>query len=114
MLIAAAPMTQHTCFMRASTYERPVRLPGSDSSPVLLIGAEVLPGKISVQGGARAIAMIYLHSTDERQRALTDAVQKAARAELRKVRKKPAQVPQSAKYRPTSGTKVARGGGQES
>jgi integrase len=32
-------------------------------------------------------AMIYLHSTDPRQRALADAVDKAARAELRQARK---------------------------
>jgi hypothetical protein len=32
-------------------------------------------------------ALIYLHSTDERQRKLADAVGKAARAELRKAKK---------------------------
>lgn len=32
-------------------------------------------------------ALIYLHSTDERQRKLADAVGKAARDELRKARK---------------------------
>ena len=32
--------------------------------------------------------MIYLHSTDPRQRALADEVDKAVRAELRKPRKK--------------------------
>src|SRR5258705_4877621 len=32
-------------------------------------------------------AMIYLHSTDPRQRALADAVDKAARDELRQARK---------------------------
>jgi integrase len=46
-------------------------------------------------------AMIYLHSTDARQRVIADAVDKAARAELRKV-KRPAQDGK------TSGTHVAR------
>jgi integrase len=46
-------------------------------------------------------ALIYLHSTDERQRKLADAVGKQARAELRKARK-----PKDAA--PESGTKVAR------
>jgi Phage integrase family len=46
-------------------------------------------------------ALIYLHSTDERQRKLADAVGKQARAELRKARKpRPAARP--------SGTDVAR------
>jgi integrase len=46
-------------------------------------------------------ALIYLHSSDERQRALADAVGKAARAELAQSKKvkKPGQ----------SGTRVARG-----
>jgi integrase len=59
-------------------------------------------------------AMIYLHSTDERQRALADAVEKAARAELRRARNKPATVTKPAKRRPASGTEVARGVGQDS
>jgi integrase len=46
-------------------------------------------------------AMIYLHSTDARQRVIADAVDKAARAELRKV-KRPAQDGKA------SGTHVAR------
>jgi integrase len=46
-------------------------------------------------------ALIYLHSTDERQRKLADAVGKQARAELRKARK-----PKGADAE--SGTKVAR------
>jgi hypothetical protein len=46
-------------------------------------------------------ALVYLHSTDERQRKLADAVGKQARAELRKARK-----PRAA-ARP-SGTDVAR------
>jgi integrase len=41
-------------------------------------------------------ALIYLHSTDERQRVLADLIDKRTRAELRKINKKP------------SGTKVAR------
>lgn len=49
---------------------------------------------------ARA-ALIYLHSTDERQRKLADAVGKQARAALRKTRK-----PKDAEAE--SGTKVAR------
>jgi hypothetical protein len=43
--------------------------------------------------------MIYLHSTDERQRTLADAVGNLARAELRKARK-------TAKDSATSGTEV--------
>jgi integrase len=46
-------------------------------------------------------AMIYLHSTDERQRRLADAVGKLARAELRKTK-------QQVGGRGASGTKVAR------
>jgi hypothetical protein len=46
-------------------------------------------------------ALIYLHSTSERQRAIADAVGKAAKAALRKA-KKPATGSE------TSGTKVAR------
>lgn len=56
---------------------------------------------------ARA-ALIYLHSTDPRQRALADDVDKAIRAELRKARKKAR--PRKAGNRSTqSGTDVARG-----
>jgi hypothetical protein len=43
--------------------------------------------------------MIYLHSTDERQRKLADAVGKLARAELREAKQAQGK---------TSGTKVAR------
>ena len=52
-------------------------------------------------------ALIYLHSTDERQRKLADAVGKVARAELRKVKKddNPGEA---------SGTKVARRRGKAS
>ncbi len=46
-------------------------------------------------------ALVYLHSTSERQRAIADAVDKAARATLRKT--KASKTGQSA-----SGTKVAR------
>jgi integrase len=58
-------------------------------------------------------AMIYLHSTDQRQRALADSVDKLARAELRKAReqakdKKPAQDSTA------SGTEVAYEGEQPS
>ena len=45
-------------------------------------------------------ALIYLHSTDKRQRALADAVGKAARAELAKFKQ-----PQAAK---PSGMRKAR------
>jgi integrase len=58
------------------------------------------------QSSPRA-AMIYLHSTDERQRILADAVDKAARAELRKARKKPAKPRKSASDGGPSGTEVA-------
>lgn len=54
-------------------------------------------------------AMIYLHSTSERQRTLADAVDKAARAELRKARRKPGKTKRAAKVQSTaSGTEVAR------
>jgi integrase len=46
-------------------------------------------------------AMIYLHSTDARQRVIADAVSKAARAELRKAKK-------PARDSGASGTNVAR------
>jgi hypothetical protein len=45
-------------------------------------------------------ALIYLHSSDKRQRALADAVGKAARAELAQARK--------AKKTDRSGTRMAR------
>jgi len=53
-------------------------------------------------------AMIYLHSTDRRQRALADAVDQAARAELGQVSKKPAQTRKPGKDGTASGTEVAR------
>lgn len=53
-------------------------------------------------------AMIYLHSTDARQRTLADAVDKAARAELRKAKKKPRNVRKSGNGTSQSGTEVAR------
>jgi integrase len=56
-------------------------------------------------------AMIYLHSTDERQRTLADAVDRTARAELRKA-KRPAKPRQSVRSPSQTGTKVARGGKQ--
>jgi integrase len=62
---------------------------------------------------ARA-AMIYLNSTDERQRALTDAVEKTARAELRKAGRKPAKITKPAERRRASGTEVACDGGEDS
>ncbi len=52
-------------------------------------------------------AMIYLHSTDERQRRLADAVGKLARAELRKTK-------QQVSGGEESGTKVARRRGSAS
>jgi hypothetical protein len=51
-------------------------------------------------------ALIYLHSSDKRQRALADAVAKAARAELAKSKKGKAAKP--------SGTRVARRQGDTS
>jgi hypothetical protein len=53
-------------------------------------------------------AMIYLHSTDPRQRALADAVDKAARDELRQARKWPSTIGQPAQDYGPSGTEVAR------
>jgi integrase len=53
-------------------------------------------------------AMIYLHSTDARQRTLADAVDKAARAELRKAKKKPRNDRKSGSGTSQSGTEVAR------
>jgi site-specific recombinase XerD len=55
---------------------------------------------------ARA-TMIYLHSTDQRQRFLANSIDKADRAELRKTRKKPGKITKSAKDA-LSGTEVAR------
>jgi integrase len=52
-------------------------------------------------------ALIYLHSTDERQRKLANAVGKAARAELRKAKKQDTAAE-------ASGTKVARRRGRAS
>ena len=57
---------------------------------------------------ARA-AMIYQHSTSQRQRTVADAVDKAARAELRNARQKRAKArPTTKGGLPASGTKVAR------
>jgi integrase len=53
-------------------------------------------------------AMIYLHSTDQRQRILADAVDKAARTELRKARKRPPKIKKPAQGKDVSGTEVAR------
>jgi integrase len=53
-------------------------------------------------------AMIYLHPTDERQRALANAVDKAARAELRKAKKKPRNAKKPGGGASQSGTEVAR------
>jgi hypothetical protein len=58
--------------------------------------------------------MIYLHSTDERRRTLTEAAEKAARAEPRKARRKPAEISQPAEHRHASGTDAARDSMQES
>ena len=52
------------------------------------------------QGQPRRAALIYMHSSDRRQRTLADAVAKAARAELAKSKKGKAAKP--------SGTRVAR------
>jgi hypothetical protein len=49
---------------------------------------------------ARA-ALIYLHSTDERQRTIADLIDKRPRADLRKIKK-----PTNSQI--VSGTKVAR------
>jgi Phage integrase family len=43
-------------------------------------------------------ALIYQHSTDQRQRVLADAVDKTARAELRQARKKPAKIARAARH----------------
>ena len=51
-------------------------------------------------------ALIYLHSSDKRQRALADAVAKAARAELAQSKK--------AKKSGRSGTRMARSQGDTS
>ncbi len=60
------------------------------------------------QSTARA-AMIYQHSTSQRQRTVADAVDKAARAELRRVRQKRGKAGRTAKdEQSASGTKVAR------
>ena len=59
-------------------------------------------------------AMIYVHSTDPRQRALADAVDKAARAELRQARKWPPTIGKPAQNDGESGTEVARDREQDS
>jgi integrase len=59
-------------------------------------------------------AMIYLHSTDPRQRALADAVDKAARDELRQARKWPPAIEKPAQDNGPSGTEVARDRKQDS
>jgi integrase len=59
-------------------------------------------------------AMIYLHSTDPRQRALADAVDKAARDELRQARKWPPRIGEPAQDNSASGTEVARDREQDS
>ena len=46
-------------------------------------------------------ALIYLHSTDERQRAIVDLIDKRTRTELRKIKK-------PAKPKARSGTDLAR------
>jgi integrase len=56
-------------------------------------------------------AMIYLHSTDQRQRALADVVDKVARAELRKARENRAKRKKPARGDTASGTDVAHEGG---
>jgi integrase len=53
-------------------------------------------------------AMVYLHSTDERQRTLADTVDKAARTELRKAKKKPRTIKKPCGAPGQSGTEVAR------
>jgi hypothetical protein len=58
--------------------------------------------------------MIYLHSTDPRQRALADAVDKAARDELRQARKWPLTIKNPAQDNGASGTEVARDREQDS
>ena len=58
--------------------------------------------------------MIYLHSTDPRQRALADAVDKAARDELRQARKWPPTIGKPAQDDGASGTEVARDREQDS
>jgi hypothetical protein len=58
--------------------------------------------------------MIYLHSTDPRQRALADAVYKAARDELRQDRKWPPKIEKPAQDNGPSGTEVARDREQDS
>ena len=52
-------------------------------------------------------AMIYLHSTDLRQRVLADAVDMAAHAELRHARKWLRKIKKLATGDGTSGTEVA-------
>jgi hypothetical protein len=51
---------------------------------------------------------VPLHSTDERQRTLADAVDQVARAELRKVKMGPQQAKKSRGGGSQSGTEVAR------
>jgi integrase len=53
-------------------------------------------------------AMVYLHSTDERQRTLADAVDKAARTALLKAKKKPRNAKKPGSGAGQSGTEVAR------
>jgi hypothetical protein len=53
-------------------------------------------------------ALIYQHSTDQRQRVLADAVDKAARAELRQNRRLPRKTARPGRDGGASGTDVAR------
>jgi hypothetical protein len=57
-------------------------------------------------------AMVYLHSTDERQRTLADTVDKAARTELRKAKNKPRTAKKPGGAAGQSGTDVARTGNE--
>jgi hypothetical protein len=74
---------------------------------------ELMPGLILRGEAGRVhwchserVALIYLHSSDKRQRALADAVGKAARTELARSKK--------AKKPGRSGTRVARRQGDTS
>jgi hypothetical protein len=71
-------------------------------------------GSILALSPSSRAAMIYLHSTDPRQRALADAVYKAARDELRQARKWPPKIEKPAQDNGPSGTEVARDSEQDS
>ena len=65
--------------------ETPIIVAGGSGSALLPANTKEL--MVRMGHDSQRAALIYLHSTDKRQRALADAVGKAARAELAKSKK---------------------------